>query len=81
MVLIAFQISVIQDKPQINVCCPGPPKPESCVLLYVRKNTMDVLIRGLWERWTGCIIGVRVMETDATTFIKKDPSTVIEASE
>jgi hypothetical protein len=40
----------------------------------------NVLIQGLWERGTDFILDVWVMDTDATTCIRKDPRKVLEAA-
>jgi hypothetical protein len=41
----------------------------------------NVLITGLWERGTDCILDVRVMDTNTPTYQTKYPSKVLEAAE
>jgi hypothetical protein len=41
----------------------------------------DVLIRGLWERVTDCILDVSVVDTYAPTYQMKDTSKVLETAE
>jgi hypothetical protein len=41
----------------------------------------DVLIQGIWERGTDCILDIRVTDTYTPTYQMKDPSKVIEAAE
>jgi hypothetical protein len=53
---------------------------ESCTPTAEDKDHGDVLIHGLWERGTDCILDVRVGDTDAPTYQMKDPSKVLEAA-
>jgi hypothetical protein len=80
MVSRAFQPSAVSDEPQIHKCCPtqaGQP----CTPMAENEDHGDVLIIGLWERGTDCILDVRVMDTDAPTYQMKNPHKVIEAAE
>jgi hypothetical protein len=41
----------------------------------------DIIIRGLWERGTNCILDIRFTGTEAPTSQMKDPSKFIKAAE
>lgn len=41
----------------------------------------DVLVRGLWERGTDCIIDVRLTDVDAKSYRSRDPYKVLEQHE
>jgi hypothetical protein len=73
-----FQPSLVRDEPKINKCHPtqsGHP----CTPMM--ENHGDILVRGLWERGTDCILDIRFTETSSPTYQMKDPIKVLEASE
>jgi hypothetical protein len=73
----SFQPSVVREEPKINKCRPvqaGQP----CTPMAENEDRSDVLILGLWERGTDCILEIRVTDTDAPTYQMKDPSKVLE---
>jgi hypothetical protein len=76
----AFQPSAIRDKPKIHqgrsVGQGEQDKP-----VDDNENKGDVLIRGLWEKGTDCIIDVRVTDTDAPSYIKTSPVKALETAE
>ena len=41
----------------------------------------DLLVRGLWNKSTDCIIDVRLTDTDQPTYLTKSPSEVLELHE
>jgi hypothetical protein len=41
----------------------------------------DLLIRGFWARGTDCILDVRVTDSDAKSYCKRDPAKVLESQE
>jgi hypothetical protein len=49
--------------------------------LYKNRDRGDALIRGFWESGTDCIIDVRVTDTDAQSYLSKDPAKVLGAHE
>jgi hypothetical protein len=75
----AFQSSVVRDEPKIHKCCPAQAG-QPYTLITEKEDYGDVLIQGIWERGTDCILDVRVTDT-APTYQMKDPSKVLEAAE
>jgi hypothetical protein len=41
----------------------------------------DLLLRGFWARGTDCIVDVRVTDTDAKSYCKRDPDKILESGE
>jgi predicted RNA-binding Zn-ribbon protein involved in translation (DUF1610 family) len=80
MVARAFQPSAVRDKPKIHQCCPAKVG-KSCAPLIDSKDRGDVLIRGFWEKGTDCILGVRVTDTDATSYALNPSDKVLAASD
>jgi hypothetical protein len=76
----AFPPSAVRDEPYIHRCCPTQAR-QPCTPMAENEDRGDLLIRGLWERGTGCILGVRVTDTDAPTYQMNDPHKVLEAAE
>jgi hypothetical protein len=86
----AFIPSAIRNEPLIHSSCPAVKMPvlvptHPSVTLNLRKNRNadrgDLSIRGLWQRQTDCIIGVRVTDTDAKSNLSKDSAKVLQAHE
>jgi hypothetical protein len=76
----AFQPSAVRDEPKLHQCRPtkvGKP----CAPLINNEDRGDVLIRGLPEKGTDCILDVRVTDTDATSYALKPSDKVLEAAE
>jgi hypothetical protein len=76
----AFQPSAVRDEPKIHQCRPAKVG-KSCPPLIDNQDRGDVLVRGLWEKGTDCIIDVRVTNTDATYYALKPSDNVLEAAE
>ena len=57
------------------------PRIASELILEQRNGRWDVLIRGLWENSTDCIIDVRLTDTDAASNRAKEPEMVLEQQE
>jgi hypothetical protein len=82
----AFIPSVVRDEPLIHTSRPAvqmsdldQPDPSVSCILHKGDDRGDVLIRGLWESGTDCIIDVRVTDLDAKSNISKDPAKVLAA--
>jgi hypothetical protein len=76
----AFQPSAIRDEPKIHQGR-GTEQGEKDKPMDDNDNKGDVLIRGLWEKGTDCIIDVRVTDTDAPSYIKTSPAKALETAE
>jgi hypothetical protein len=76
----AFQPSAIRDEPKIHQGR-GTEQGEQDKPVDDNENKGDVLIRGLWEKGTDCIIDVRVTDTDAPSYIKTSPVKALETAE
>jgi hypothetical protein len=76
----AFQLSVVRDEAKIHKCRPAQAG-QPCTQMTENEDRGDILIRGLWERGTNCILGVRDMDTDTPTYQIKDQSKVLQAAE
>jgi hypothetical protein len=75
-----FQPSAIRDEPKIHQGR-GTEQGEKDKPMDDNENKGDVLIRGLWEKGTDCIIDVRVTDTDAPSYIKTSPAKALETAE
>ena len=73
----AFIPSAVRDEPAIHPCRVA----ENEAVQTDNQDRGDILIRGLWEKGTDCIIDVRVTDTNAPSAINKDPHTVLETHE
>jgi hypothetical protein len=82
--------SAVRDEPLINTSRPAVqmPEPDQSNHSVHRNfhenqgdNRGDILIRGLWEGGTDCIIDVRVTDLDAKSSLSKDPAKVLENHE
>ena len=73
----AFIPSAVRDEPAIHPCRNA----ENEAVQEVNQDRGDVLIRGLWEKATDCIIDVRVTDTNAPSAINKDPHIVLATQE
>jgi len=82
--------SAVRDEPLIHTSRPAVQMPEldpstPAVSRNFHKNRGedrgDVLIRGLWDRGTDCIIDVRVTDLDAKSNRSRDPAKVLESHE
>jgi len=76
----AFTPSAVRDEPVINPCR-ATDNSTTADVEATNRNRGDVLIRGLWERGTDCIIDVRVTDTNAKSVIRRNPEDVLEAQE
>ena len=70
----------MRDEPVINPCR-ATDNSTTADVEATNRNRGDVLIRGLWERGTDCIIDVRVTDTNAKSVIRRNPEDVLEAQE
>jgi hypothetical protein len=80
--------SAVRNEPLIHTSCPAVTmsvleQANSPVTRNLHKNLDrgDGLIRGLWEPSTDCIIDVRFTDTDASSYLSKDPAKVLEQHE
>jgi hypothetical protein len=85
-----FSPSAVRDEPKIQksrnpeVKSDEENKDNSMKRLFRNNRNEDrgdILIRGLWERGTDCIIDVRVTDVDAKSNRSKDPHKVLAAHE
>ena len=56
-------------------------QPTQCMQHCPNADRGDVLVRGLWERGTDCIIDVRVTDVDAKSYRSRAPHKVLESQE
>jgi hypothetical protein len=82
----AFIPSAVRDEPLIHTSRPAVQMPEldqsnhaPSRIIHQGDDRGDVLIRGLWETGTDCIIDVRVTDLDAKSSISRDPAKVLVA--
>ncbi len=82
--------SAIRNEPLIHSSCPAVKMTESAQAppavtrnLYKNREELrgDLCIRGFWTRGTDCIIDVRVTDTDAKSYLSRDPAKVLETHE
>jgi hypothetical protein len=76
----AFQPSAVRDEAEVHKCCPAQAG-QPCTPMVENEDCYDIIIRGIWERGTDCILDLRFADTDAPTYQMKDPSKVLEAAE
>jgi hypothetical protein len=83
----AFVPSAIRNEPLIYTSCPAVKMPvlvpaHPAVTRNLHKNRSadrgDLIIRGLWNHGTDCIIVVRVTDTDTKSHLSRDPDKVLE---
>ena len=73
----AFRPSQVRDEPRIHNVAAQPQSgatPEAAPVTRLHRQNQDrgdVMIRGLWEKGTYCILDVRVTHLDAKTHRKK----------
>lgn len=85
----ALKPSSVRDEPKIHLSRPQEEmkakKSQSPIHRNLRKSQSDergdILIRGLWDRGTDCIIDVRITDTDSKSQRAKDPMKVLENHE
>jgi hypothetical protein len=75
-----FQPSVAREEPKIHKRRPTQAV-QPCMIMAENKDHGDILIRGLWERGTDCILDVRLMDMYAPTYQMKNPRNILEAAE
>jgi hypothetical protein len=82
--------SAIRNEPLIHLSCPAVKMPELLPAtpavtrnFHKKRGEIrgDLCIRGLWTRGTDCIIDDRVTDTDAKSYLSRDPAKVLEARE
>jgi hypothetical protein len=73
--------NMVRNEPEINPLgrCNDPADPENPQ--DKDGNRGDLLIRGLWEDGTDCIIDVRCTDINSDSNINKDPDKVLKAAE
>ena len=71
----ALTPSAVRDEPSIYISQNAQEGEEGHVSL--KSNRGDLLVRGLWERGTDCILDVQVTNLDASTYSGKDAMKVI----
>ncbi len=89
----ALTPSAIRDKPLIRPGCVAENVstcPTKCTNSKKSTNENeatgksergDLLLRGFWAQGTNCIVDVRVTDTDAKSYRKRDPAKVLETGE
>ncbi len=78
--------SAVRDEPLIHPCRLADDNitaifPEENLVIDNNGDRGDVLIRGLWSNGTDCILDVRVTDTNAATYARKDPKEVLAKQE
>ena len=84
-----FQPTNVRDEPIINPCRdlnglnPNQKLTEPSTGLEAELNTNrgDLLMRGFWERGTDCIIDVRTCDVNQTSYLDREPASVIKSAE
>ena len=79
----AFSPSAVRDEPLIFSGCSTESLKSTAASSPAcpTDERGDVLVRGLWERSTDCILDVRVTDTDAKSYRAKSPKNVLAAQE
>ena len=86
---LAFAPNAVRDEPKIYPSHTASAAPASTAnsapvqLLHNHDDEErgDLLIRGLWEKGTDCIIDVRITDTDAKSYISRDPLAILAQHE
>jgi hypothetical protein len=76
----AFQPSGIRNEPKVHQSR-NAEQGQQGKPIEDNENKGDVLIRGLWEKGTDCILDVRVAYIDAPSYIKSSPVKVLETAD